>query len=172
MKAILLAGGQGRRLRSITGKLPKPMVPLVGVPVLDRLLELLRRNGFTDVCATLCYRPDAIQEHCGDGSSYGVHLRYRIETEPRGTAGAVRACSDFYGRDDFLAPWTFTSDDGRFEMAFTPVLDRAACTDIKLLKSDQHQVFGRFTGTATLDDGTVLRVEDFPGFAEKVENKW
>lgn len=95
MKAILLAGGQGRRLRSITGKLPKPMVPLVGVPVLDRLLELLRRNGFTDVCATLCYRPDAIQEHCGDGSSYGVHLRYRIETEPRGTAGAVRACSDF-----------------------------------------------------------------------------
>ena len=46
MKAILLAGGQGRRLRSITGKLPKPMVPLVGVPVLDRLLELLRRNGF------------------------------------------------------------------------------------------------------------------------------
>ena len=77
MKAILLAGGQGRRLRSITGKLPKPMVPLVGVPVLDRLLELLRRSGFTDVCATLCYRPDAIQEHCGDGSSYGVHLRYR-----------------------------------------------------------------------------------------------
>lgn len=76
------------------------------------------------------------------------------------------------GRDDFLAPWTFTSDDGRFDMAFTPVLDRAACTDIKLLKSDQHQVFGRFTGTATLDDGTVLRVEDFPGFAEKVENKW
>ena len=102
MKAILLAGGQGRRLRSITGKLPKPMVPLVGVPVLDRLLELLRRNGFTDVCATLCYRPEAIQEHCSDGSSYGVHLKYRIESEPRGTAGAVRACSDFYGRDDFL----------------------------------------------------------------------
>ena len=49
MKAILLAGGQGRRLRSITGSLPKPMVPLVGVPVLDRLLDLLRRNGFTAV---------------------------------------------------------------------------------------------------------------------------
>ena len=74
MKAILLAGGQGRRLRSITGKLPKPMVPLVGVPVLDRLLELLRRNGFTDVCATLCYRQDAIQEHCGDGSSFFLKL--------------------------------------------------------------------------------------------------
>ena len=76
------------------------------------------------------------------------------------------------GGDDFLSPWTFTSDDGRFEMNFVPVLDRAACTDFKLLKSDQHQVFGRFTGIAVLDDGQVIRVEDFPGFSEKVENKW
>ena len=101
MKAILLAGGQGRRLRSITGNLPKPMVPLVGVPVLDRLLDLLRRNGFTDVCMTLCYRPEVIQEHCGNGSNYGVHLKYRIESEPRGTAGGVRACSDFTARTIF-----------------------------------------------------------------------
>ena len=112
MKAILLAGGQGRRLRSITGKLPKPMVPLVGVPVLDRLLELLRRNGFTDVCATLCYRPDAIQEHCGDGSSYGVHLRYRIETEPRGTAGCARAAT-------FTAGMIFSSSAATRRAALT-----------------------------------------------------
>ena len=73
---------------------------------------------------------------------------------------------------DFMAPWTFSSDDGRFEMDFVPVLDRAACTDVKLIKSDQHQVFGRFTGKAVLDDGRVVEVKDFPGFAEKVENKW
>ena len=73
---------------------------------------------------------------------------------------------------NFLAPWTFTSDDGRFEMDFVPVLDRASCTDVKLIKSDQHQVFGKFTGKAILDDGTVIEVKDFPGFAEKVENKW
>ena len=76
------------------------------------------------------------------------------------------------GREDFLAPWRFTSSAGRFEMQFQPVLDRAACTDVKLIKSDQHQVFGRFTGTAVLDDGTAVRVKDFLGFAEKVENKW
>ena len=76
------------------------------------------------------------------------------------------------GREDYLRPWTFTSDDGRFEMDFVPILDRAACTDVKLIKSDQHQVFGRFTGTAVLDDGTAVRVKDFLGFAEKVENKW
>ena len=76
------------------------------------------------------------------------------------------------GERDFMSPWTFTSDDGRFEMDFTPVLDRAACTDVKLIKSDQHQVFGMFTGRAVLDDGTIVEVKDFPGFAEKVENKW
>ena len=73
---------------------------------------------------------------------------------------------------DFMSPWTFTSDDGRFEMDFVPVLDRASCTDMKLIKSDQHQVFGLFTGKAVLDDGRVIEVKDFPGFAEKVENKW
>ena len=52
------------------------------------------------------------------------------------------------------------------------MLDRASCTDVKLIKSDQHQVFGLFTGKAVLDDGTVIEVCDFPGFAEKVENKW
>lgn len=76
------------------------------------------------------------------------------------------------GSFDYMSPWTFTSDDGRFEMDFRPVMDRAACTDVKLLKSDQHQVFGLFTGTAILDDGMKIRVRDFAGFAERVENKW
>ena len=75
-------------------------------------------------------------------------------------------------KDDYMSPWTFTSDDGRFEMDFKPVLDRASNTDFKVLCSDQHQVFGHFSGTATLDDGTVLEVKDFFGFAEKVRNKW
>ena len=73
---------------------------------------------------------------------------------------------------DFLSPWTFTSDDGRFEMDFVPQMDRASCTDVRLIKSDQHQVFGRYSGKAVLDDGTAINVKDFPGFAEKVENKW
>ena len=76
------------------------------------------------------------------------------------------------GKEDYMAPWTFDSDDGRFVMDFTPVLDRKNCMNLLLLKSDQHQVFGRFTGRVTLDDGSVLPVRDFFGFAEKVENKW
>lgn len=76
------------------------------------------------------------------------------------------------GKEDYLSPWTFTSDDGRFEMDFAPVLDRAANTDFVVLGSDQHQVFGRYTGKAVLDDGTVIEIKDFMGFAEKVANKW
>lgn len=76
------------------------------------------------------------------------------------------------GKEDYLQPWTFTSSDSRFEMNFVPIINRASCTDFKILKSDQNQVFGRFSGTAVLDDGTVLQVRDLLGFAEKVENKW
>ena len=76
------------------------------------------------------------------------------------------------GKECYMRVWHMTSDDGRFEMEFRPVIDRASCTDVKLIKSDQHQVFGRFSGTAVLDDGTRLQVRDLMGFAEKVENKW
>lgn len=74
--------------------------------------------------------------------------------------------------EDYMSPWTFTSDDGRFEMDFVPIIDRASLTDVKIICSDQHQVFGKFTGKAVLDDGTVLEIKDFLGFAEKVYNKW
>ncbi len=76
------------------------------------------------------------------------------------------------GREDYLAPWTFSSDDGRFEMDFSPVLDRSALMDFKLLCSNQHQVFGRFSGVVKLDDGKTLEIRNLVGFAEKVFNKW
>ena len=63
-------------------------------------------------------------------------------------------------------------DDERLSLTFTPSLDRSARTSAGMLLSDQHQVFGRFTGKAVLDDGTVIEVKDMLGFAEKVRNKW
>ena len=73
---------------------------------------------------------------------------------------------------DYMKPWTFTSSDGRFEMDFVPVLDRASKTDVKVIVSDQHQVFGRMSGKAVLDDGTVLEIKDFMCFAEDVHNRY
>ena len=74
--------------------------------------------------------------------------------------------------DSFLKPWTFSNNDGRFEMDFQPILDRHSNTNLLLIKSNQHQVFGRFTGKAILDDGKGINLKDFLGFAEKVMNKW
>ena len=75
------------------------------------------------------------------------------------------------GREHYLAPWTFDSDDRRFRMKFRPILDRAACPSAGVVRSGQHQVFGSFTGTAVLDDGTAVRLKELLGCAEKVDDR-
>ena len=100
MKAVIMAGGEGTRLRPLTCDMPKPMAPLCGRPVMDYTLELLARHGFSEAAITLMYMPQAISEHFG-GEAHGVKLRYFVEDEPLGTAGSVkRASADFGG--DFL----------------------------------------------------------------------
>jgi len=74
--------------------------------------------------------------------------------------------------DDFLSDWTFTSDDNRFEMTFRPLINRFADANLGLIRSLQNQVFGLFSGTVVLDDGTIITLENELGFAEKVFNKW
>lgn len=76
------------------------------------------------------------------------------------------------GKDDFLSDWTFTSNDKRFEMTFKPIINRHADTNALVLRSNQNQVFGYFTGYAVLDNGEKLEINNLLGFAEKVYNKW
>lgn len=76
------------------------------------------------------------------------------------------------GREDYLAPWTITDNRDRVRLAFQPIIDRAADTNLLLLRSNQHQIFGRFSGTVKLDTGRVLQINNLIGFAEKVHNKW
>ena len=75
-------------------------------------------------------------------------------------------------KDDYRKPWKFTSSDGRFEMDFLPVLDRAAKTSALVIVTDQHQVFGKMSGRAVLDDGRVIEVRDLMCFAEDVHNRY
>ncbi len=102
MKAILLGGGQGTRLREISGNLPKPMMPLLGIPLLEHTVRHLKSCGFSDLCITLCYAPEVIRRHFGSGSRFGVRIEYRQEKTPLGTAGAVRNCRDFINGSDVL----------------------------------------------------------------------
>jgi histidinol-phosphate phosphatase family protein len=90
-QAIILAGGAGTRLRDRLGDLPKPMIPIGGKPLIEHQVELCRRFGFTDLIFFVHYRADLIEQFFGDGSSRGVRIRYVVEKEPLGTAGAVLA---------------------------------------------------------------------------------
>ena len=77
-----MAGGEGTRLRPITLGLPKPMVPLLGRPVMEHIIGLLKRHGITDICVTLQYMPEVVQSWFGDGAELGVRLTYFVEREP------------------------------------------------------------------------------------------
>ena len=89
MKAVILAGGEGTRLKCVTGDTPKPLVPLLGRSMMEHILRLLRRCGFTEVCAALRYRAADFEKAFSDGSSLGIRLCYRVEGKPLGTAGAL-----------------------------------------------------------------------------------
>src|SRR3954464_8775956 len=84
-------GGGGRpRLRPLTSNQPKPMVPIVGKPCMEHILELLTSHGFQDVIVTVPFLPQAIRAHFGNGETLGLELGYSVEESPLGTAGSVR----------------------------------------------------------------------------------
>jgi mannose-1-phosphate guanylyltransferase/phosphomannomutase len=90
MKAVLMAGGFGTRLRPLTARVPKPMVPVGNKPIMEHTVELLRAHGFDDLVVLLYFLPEAITGHFGDGSRWGVRIRYVTPMADLGTAGAVR----------------------------------------------------------------------------------
>lgn len=94
MKAVIMAGGQGTRLRPLSCDLPKPMVPIMNRPMLEHIILLLRQHGITDIAVTLCYLPEVIQDYFSDGARWGVNLRYYLEETPLGTAGSVHNADD------------------------------------------------------------------------------
>src|ERR1700752_5523576 len=90
MQALILAGGKGTRLRPLTVYTPKPIVPICNRPFLLYQIDTLRRAGITDITLSLSYQPNKIEHLLGDGSDYGVKLRYTVEPQPMGTAGAYK----------------------------------------------------------------------------------
>lgn len=89
-----MAGGEGTRLRPLTSNQPKPMVPIVGKPCMEHILDLLREHRFDDVIVTLAFMPQAIRGYFGDGEAYGLSIRYSVEESPAGTAGSVKLAEE------------------------------------------------------------------------------
>jgi NDP-sugar pyrophosphorylase family protein len=138
MQVVILAGGLGTRLGAVTRTLPKPMVPVRGVPYLEHQLRLLARHGLTDIVLLTGYLGEQIEEDFGDGGRLGLRIRYSREPQPLGTGGALREANtagrvllviygDSYLRIDYAAGvllahrlqlWRFHSDP--FEAETSP----------------------------------------------------
>ena len=162
MKAIIMAGGEGTRLRPLTCDCPKPMLPLMNRPVMAWALDLLRRHGIEDVAVTLGYLPDAVTDCFGDGDNFGLRLRYYIERTPLGTAGGVRQAADFLD-ETFIV----LSGDGLTDLDIGAALafhrEKRAMATLALKRVDAPLEYGV---VVMGDEGRVLRFLEKPDWSD------
>jgi mannose-1-phosphate guanylyltransferase / phosphomannomutase len=162
MKAVVMAGGEGTRLRPLTSNQPKPMVPIVGKPCMEHILELAGRHGIEDVIVTVAFLPQAIRSYFGDGESLGMNIEYSVEESPLGTAGSVRLAS---GRldDTFLV----ISGDALCDFDLTKVVDfhreKGAAATIALKSVENPLEFGI---VVTDRDGRIERFLEKPSWSQ------
>ena len=114
MKTVIMAGGKGTRISELFPDIPKPLIPIDGVPVLEREIISLRNQGFDDLILTISYMSDKIKDYFGDGSKWNVHIEYFVENIPLGNAGALFKLREKFGDDDFL----LLNADAIFEVDF------------------------------------------------------
>ena len=162
VKAVVMAGGEGTRLRPLTSNQPKPMVPIVGKPCMEHIIELLKRHGMTDVIVTVAFLPQAIRSYFGNGESLGVDIGYSVEESPLGTAGSVRLAA---GRldDTFLV----ISGDALCDVDLTQLVafhkEKKASVTIGLKAVENPLEFGI---VVTDDDGRVERFLEKPSWGQ------
>lgn len=113
MKTVIMAGGKGTRISSIASDIPKPMIKIEGKPVLEREIECLRDQGFTDLIITVSHMAEIIIDYFGDGSGFGVHIEYFVEETPLGNAGAL-----FKIRDNLTSDFLLLNADSIFDIDF------------------------------------------------------
>jgi mannose-1-phosphate guanylyltransferase / phosphomannomutase len=162
VKAVVMAGGEGTRLRPLTSNQPKPMVPIVGKPCMEHILELLRRHGFEDVLVTVAFLPQAIRGYFADGETMGLTIEYSVEESPLGTAGSVRLAGDKLD-DTFLV----ISGDALCDIDLGALVathrEKEAAVTIGLKSVDNPLEFGI---VVTDDDGRVERFLEKPSWGQ------
>jgi mannose-1-phosphate guanylyltransferase/phosphomannomutase len=162
VKAVVMAGGEGTRLRPLTSNQPKPMVPIVGKPCMEHIIELAREHGFKDVIVTVAFLPQAIRSYFGDGSSLGLNIEYSVEESPLGTAGSVQLAS---GRLD--ETFLVISGDALCDFDLTELVEfhraRGAAATIALKRVENPLEFGI---VVTDSEGRVERFLEKPSWSQ------
>jgi len=164
---MLLAAGLGTRLRPLTYELPKPMVPVLGRPVMEHILRLLAKHGFDDVVANLHYFPDLIRDRFGDGSAYGVRLVYSYEPELLGTAGGVRNVREHFGDETFLIISGDALTDIDLGALWAAHKEKGGIATLALKRVDDTSQFGV---VIVAEDGRIQGFQEKPDPAEALSN--
>jgi mannose-1-phosphate guanylyltransferase / phosphomannomutase len=162
MKAVILAGGKGSRLRPLTCNKPKPMVPLLGVPCMEYTIDLLRAGGIQDIAVTLQYMPESIKGYFGDGAEFGVNMEYFEETSPLGTAGSVKNAAMFLDETFVVISGDALTDFDLLE-AVRSHREKGAQATIILTRVDTPLEYGV---AITEPDGRILRFLEKPSWGE------
>ncbi len=158
-----MAGGQGSRLRPLTSNQPKPMLPILGEPMMLHTLRLLRRHGFTDVVVTVQFLASVIRNFFGDGSDLDLSLSYATEEEPFGTAGSVKNAESELLGDTFLVISGDTVTDVDLQETVRFHKDKGAAVTVTLKRVANPLEFGI---VITDDDGRIDRFLEKPGWGE------
>jgi mannose-1-phosphate guanylyltransferase/phosphomannomutase len=162
MKAVVMAGGEGTRLRPLTSNQPKPMVPIVGKPCMEHILELLRAHGLEEVVVTVAFLPQAIRGYFGDGETLGMHIEYSVEETPLGTAGSVRLASA-----RLTETFVVISGDALCDVDLTRLIEvhreKGAAVTIGLKSVENPLEFGI---VVTDSDGRVERFLEKPSWSQ------
>ncbi len=166
MRAMVLAAGLGTRLRPITNQMPKPMVPVLNRPVMEHIVRLLARHGFTETIANLHWFPELVQAHFGDGSGFGIKLSYSCEEHLLGTSGGVRKAADFLGDSFLVISGDALTDIDLGAMAAFHQAHRAIATLATRRVKDTSQFGVAITGA----DGRIQGFQEKPDPAEALSD--
>jgi mannose-1-phosphate guanylyltransferase/phosphomannomutase len=162
MQAVIMAGGEGSRLRPLTSNVPKPMLPVANRPLMEHIIDLLRRHGITDIVATVQFLSSVIRNYFGDGSDLGVSLSYATEDVPLGTAGSV------FGAQDLLnGTFIVVSGDALTDLDLTDVVEfhrsKGAAATLVLKRMSDPLEFGI---VMTDDEGRIERFLEKPTWGQ------
>jgi mannose-1-phosphate guanylyltransferase / phosphomannomutase len=157
-----MAGGEGTRLRPLTSNQPKPMVPIVGKPCMEHIVELLKVHGFEEIVVTLAFMPQAIRSYFGTGEAHGVSIKYSVEESPAGTAGSVKLAED-----ELDEPFLVISGDALCDIDLGAVVRSHAQSDADVtlaLKSVDNPL--EFGIVVTDEDGRIERFLEKPSWSQ------
>src|SRR5579884_991177 len=162
MKAVVMAGGEGSRLRPLTIKRPKPMVPIAGKPVMEHILHLLKRHGITEVIVTVQYLASSIEDYFGNGSQFGMHITYSREDVPLGTAGSVKNAEE-----QLTEPFLVISGDALTDYNLTEIIqyhqNKKALATLTLAHVPNPLEYGVII---TNEDGHITQFLEKPSWGE------